>query len=245
MSQSTLSRALMVMDEVSKQPKGLRFSDVQTLLGKVSPTTVNKILKELVAVDALSKAPDGRYVMGIKAYFWGKAVIARQGPMQVVRQCMAELRERFEASVNLFTCSGEYMFCLEHVTAPQSPSLWPAGSSLPLQLPVIGSVFFFSPEQLADREFMQAECVRHDPGLDVEKVLEMAHNARATGIQFDAGLFYSGAYRLAVPIMEQGRIAMVMGLGVLEARVSSMDLVDRISAAMIEMKDRVERTMYM
>lgn len=233
----------MVMDEASRRPDGLRFSDVQKLLEKASPTTVNKILKELIAAGALSKARDGRYVVGIKAYFWGKTVIARQGPMQVVRECMTELHKRFEASVNLFTCSGEHMLCLESITSPQSPSLWPAGKSLPLQLPVIGSIFFFTQEQLADEAFMRAECARHDPGLDLGKVLEIARSARATSIQFDAGLFYPGVYRLAVPIMEQGRIAMVLGLGVLEVRVTSMDFVDRISAAMNEMKDRIQRNM--
>jgi DNA-binding IclR family transcriptional regulator len=233
------------MDEVGRQPEGLRFSDVQKLLGPVSPSTVNKILKELTAAGALHKARDGRYVMGMKACFWGRSVVARQGPMQVVRECMTELHGRFEASVNLFTCSGEHMLCLESITSPQSPSLWPAGKSLPLHLPVIGSIFFFTQEQLADKGFMQAACRRHDSGLDPEKVLEMVRNARATAVQFDAGLFYTGVYRLAVPVMEQGRVAMVLGLGVLQARVSSMDVVDRISAAMIEMKDRVERNMNM
>jgi DNA-binding IclR family transcriptional regulator len=212
------------MDEASRQPEGLRFSDVQKLLGQVSPTTVNKILKELTAAGALRKARDGRYVMGMKVYFWGRTVAARQGPMQVVRECMAELHERFKASVNLFTCSGEHM---------------------PLQLPVIGSIFFFTQEQLADEDFMQAECERHDPGMDPGKVLEMVRSARATAVQFDAGLFYPGVYRLAVPIVEQGRIAMVLGLGVLEAGGASKDVVERISAAMIEMKGRVERVMNM
>jgi DNA-binding IclR family transcriptional regulator len=233
------------MDEASRQPEGLRFSDVQKLLGQVSPTTVNKILKELTAAGALRKARDGRYVMGMKVYFWGRTVAARQGPMQVVRECMAELHERFKASVNLFTCSGEHMLCLESITSPQSPSLWPAGKSLPLQLPVIGSIFFFTQEQLADEDFMQAECERHDPGMDPGKVLEMVRSARATAVQFDAGLFYPGVYRLAVPIVEQGRIAMVLGLGVLEAGGASKDVVERISAAMIEMKGRVERVMNM
>ena len=137
------------------------------------------------------------------------------------------------------------MLCLESITSPQSPSLWPAGKSLPLQLLVIGSIFFFAQEHLADTSFVQTECARHDPAIGPEKVLDMIRNAQATDIQFDAGLFYPGIYRLAVPIMEQSRVAMVLGLGLLEARVSSKELVDRIGAAMIEMKDRVERNMNM
>ncbi|WP_156816852.1 IclR family transcriptional regulator domain-containing protein [Desulfovibrio oxyclinae] len=245
MSQSTLTRALMVMDEASKSADGLRFSDVQKLLGNPSPTTVNKILKELTAADALSKTREGRYVVGMKAYFWGKTVASRQGPMQVVRNCMKELHERFAASVNLFTCSGEYMLCLESITSPQSPSLWPAGSSLPIQLPVIGSVFFYPPERMDDESFLTAECARHDPTLDVDKVREMIRSTRETGTQFDAGLFYTGVYRMAVPIMEQGRIAMVLGLGVIEASVSGMDYLNEIATAMDDMKQRIERNMYM
>lgn len=242
MSQSTLTRALMVIDEISRQPDGMRFSEVQKLLGNPSPTTVNKILKELISGGALSKADDGRYVMGLKTYFWGKAAAAGQGPMLLIRQCMADLHRKFEASVNLFTCSHEHMLCLESITSPQSPSLWPAGTSLPLQLSIIGSIFFFPQESLADETFVQTECIKHSSELSIKKVMEMIDKAHKTGIQFDAGLFYPGVYRLAVPIMKNGHNAMVLGLGTLEARISN-EIIEQISSAMLEIKQQIELDM--
>lgn len=243
MSQSTLARALAVMDEASKSPEGLRFSDVQRMLGGPSPTTVNKILKELTRADALRKNREGRYVVGMKAWFWARSAVASGGPMQVVRGCMEELRLRFDASVNLFTCSGDHMLCLESATSPLSPSLWPAGSGVPLELPVIGAVFFLPQERLDDAAFLRAECARHDQDMDMESVQRMVREARRTGVQYDAGLFYPGVCRLAVPILEQGRIAMVLGFGVLEARVPDDHTVDRMTAAMLETKARIEQNL--
>ncbi|WP_027186577.1 IclR family transcriptional regulator [Desulfovibrio inopinatus] len=245
MSPSILSRALLVMDEISKSPQGLRFSEVQRLLGNPSPTTVNKILKELMQHEVLCKNHDGRYVIGMKAYFWGKTVAAKHGPMYLIRQCMAELQERFAASVNLFICSGEFMLCLESISSPQSPSLWPAGKSVPLQLPVIGSLFFFQHDVLTDETFVQSECEQHHANLNAADVLAMIHQALEAGIQIDAGLFYSGVYRMAVPLLEHDRVTMVLGLGILEARVAGTTLVDQIVSAMLEMKQRIERYMSM
>ena len=52
----------------------------------------------------------------------------------------------------------------------------------------------------------------------------MAHKARFTDIQRDFGRFCPSVDRLAVQIVEQGRISLALGLDVLEARMSSVDL---------------------
>ncbi|TVM19392.1 transcriptional regulator, IclR family protein [Oceanidesulfovibrio indonesiensis] len=243
MSDSILTRALQVVDAVSAAADGLRFSEVQALLGGPSPSTVSKILRELTRADVLTKTPEGRYVLGVKPYFWGKTVSRNRGPFRIIREEMAALHETFEASVNLFTCSDGHMFCLESVMSPESPTLWPAGKGLRLQLPVIGSVFFFSREQLEDEAFLQAECERHRPRLELEDVRDMVANAWRTGIQMDAGLFYPGVIRLAVPLVDQERVTMVLGLGILEARQEERDAVSRIAAAMRGAKERIEEAM--
>ncbi|TVM31544.1 IclR family transcriptional regulator [Oceanidesulfovibrio marinus] len=243
MSDSILTRALLVVDAISSSSQGLRFSEVQTLLGSPSPSTVSKILRELSQADVIAKGPEGRYLLGMKAYFWGKSAAASRGPFRFIREEMATLHDAFEASVNLFTCSDEHMFCLESIMSPESPSLWPAGKGLKLQLPVIGSIFFFSREQLDDEVFLQAECERHRPRLQVADVRRMIEDARETGIQRDAGLFYPGIIRMAVPLVDQGRVTMVLGLGVLEARQEQADGVEHIAVALQDAKARIEDAM--
>ncbi len=243
MSDSILTRALQVVDAVSAAGDGLRFSEIQALLGGPSPTTVSKILRELTQADVLTKTPESRYVLGMKAYFWGKTVSRNRGPFRVIREEMARLHEAFEASVNLFTCSDRHMFCLESIMSPQSPTLWPAGKGLELQLPVIGSVFFFSREQLEDDAFLKAECERHRPRLKLEDVRGMIDDAMRTGLQLDVGLFYPGVIRLALPLVDQGRVTMVLGLGILEARQEQSDMVSRIATAMQEAKGHIEDAM--
>ena len=243
MSDSILTRSIRVIDEVSRKPEGLRFSDIEDILGRPSPSTVSKILRELTQAEVLSKTREGRYVIGMKTYFWGKTVAARGGPIREIRGQMARLHRMFQASVNLFTCFEDHMFCLESIMSPQSPALWPAGKGLSLQLPVIGSIFFFRTEQLDDDAFLQAACDSHRPRLKLAEVREMIDRARLESMQVDRGLFYPGVCRLAVPLREQGSVTMVLGIGVLLARLEEDDSGDAIMAALREAKERIEEEM--
>jgi DNA-binding IclR family transcriptional regulator len=240
MSETTLVRALRVVDEISKYPDGLGFSAIGKFLGNPSPTTVNKILKELVVMDVLHKTSRKTYVLGIKTYFWGKAAAKRNQPMRVVRVHMRRLHEEFQASVNLFTSSQDNLFCLESFVAPQSPSMWPAGKSLALSLPVVGSVFFYDPEQLQDEAFLKRELRAHHEPISLDDVETMIREARDTQMQDDRAMFYPGMRRFAIPIREQGRTVMVLGVGVLEARMDKGDLYSQITSGLDEVRSSLD-----
>ncbi len=240
MQHTTLSRALFVIDQVSKAPEGLRFSEIRARLGQPSPTTVTKILKELVAAEVLVKTDTGAYMLGVKPYFWGKAAGRVQDTMQLIRGHMRQLHADFEASVNLFTCSENRMLCLESFMAPQSPSMWPAGHSLPLELPVIGSVFFFQHSTLAEDDVLQSQVQAHDPGLDFQQVRRMVQTSLETGLQDDQELFYPGVHRFAVPLRKEGNVSMVLGLGVLAARLERGLAVEDVVARLREAQARIE-----
>lgn len=240
MSETTLSRALRVIDEISKYPDGLGFSAIGKFLSNPSPTTVNKILKELVAMDVLHKTSRRTYVLGTKTYFWGKAAAVRNQPMQAVKAYMRRLHEDFQASVNLFTLSQGSLFCLESFVAPQSPSMWPAGQSLTLNLPVVGSIFFYDPVQLTDQAFLKRELAAHHEPISLDDVQSMIREALDTQMQDDRALFYPGMRRFAIPIREQGQTVMVLGLGVLEARMSRDDLCRRITSRLDETRSSLD-----
>ena len=240
MSQTTLTRALSVVDEVSKHPDGMRFSRIKTFLGNPSPTTVTKILRELSAMDVLAKNSGGAYVLGVKTYFWGKAAATRHGMMQTIREEMKQLNEELNVSINLLTCSGGTVFCLESFMAPQSPSMWRGGQSLDLELPVIGSIFFYPADQLEESRFLASELEKHGEAIPLARVEQMIKESWDSGLQDDFALFYPGARRFAVPIRENNHIVMVLGLGILEARLSKPGLLETILDRLMAVKVRIE-----
>ncbi|WP_028574285.1 IclR family transcriptional regulator [Desulfonatronovibrio hydrogenovorans] len=240
MSETTLARALRVIDEISKHQNGLGFSAIRIFLGNPSPTTVNKILKELVAVDVLHKTSRRTYVLGTKTYFWGKAAAKRNQPMQVVRAHMRWLHDEFQASVNLFTLSQGRLFCLESFVAPESPAMWPAGQSLALSLPVVGSIFFYDPATLTDETFLKQELAAHHEPISLDDVQVMIRKAGNTQMQDDRALFYPGMRRFAIPIREQDQTVMVLGLGVLEARMLKNDLCGKIASRLEQTRSSLE-----
>jgi DNA-binding IclR family transcriptional regulator len=243
MRQTILSRALTVIDAISKSAEGLRFSEVAKVLGNPSPTTVNKILKELVYADVLEKTPAGRYALGWKIYFWGRAMGRKNEPIQYIRDHMRRLYETFHASVNLFTCVDGRMFCLESFMDPESPSLWQAGQSLELGLPVLGAIFFMPPDRLRDDAFIEAELQRHHHAVTTDDARRMIDHAAATGVQNDFALFYPGMYRFSVPLREKGRAVMALGLGIMPARLEEDGLEERIVEALRAARQEIEDIM--
>jgi DNA-binding IclR family transcriptional regulator len=243
MPKTILNRALTVLDATSKSAEGLRFSEVARVLDNPSPTTVNKILKELVSADVLEKTPSGRYALGWKIYFWGRAMGRKNEPIQYIRDHMRRLYDNLNASVNLFTCVDDRMFCLESFMDPESPSLWQAGQSLELRLPVLGAVFFIPPDQLNDNAFIDAELQRHRHPVSPEDARRMIDHAASTGVQDDFALFYPGMHRFSVPLRENGRPVMALGLGMMPARLAEDSLEARIVDALRDAQNRIEDIM--
>lgn len=210
---SLLSRAIRVIDAVSRSGQGVRFSEAASLLDNPSPSTVSKILKELVREGILQKTAEGRYALGRKVYFWGRAMAAQNTPIQTIRHQMQRLHRQLRISVNLFTCADSTMFCLESYLDPQSPLLYPAGKSLPLRLSVQGAVFFIADEKLADPAFLEEEADLIEEPLTAADLADMIAHARTNAMQEDPGLFYPGIHRFAIPLREKGQTVMVLGVG--------------------------------
>ena len=210
---SLLSRAIRVIDAVSRNSQGLRFSEAARILENPSPSTVNKILKELVREGLLQKTAEGRYTLGRKVYFWGRAMAAQNTPIQTIRHQMQHLHQQFRISVNLFTCVDNTMFCLESYLDPQSPLLYPAGKSLPLRLSVQGAVFFIAEEKLADPAFLEEEAGLIEEPLTAADLAAMIAQVRASGMQADPGLFYPGVHRFSIPLREKRQTVMALGVG--------------------------------
>lgn len=242
-SKAILSRAIRVVDAVSKSRDGLSFSEVSKVLDNPSPSTVNKILKELVLEGVLQKSVEKKYTLGRKVYFWGRSMTTQNTPIQVIRQKMKYLHETFRVSVNLFTCVERTMFCLESYLDPNSAFLYPAGKSLALELRVQGSVFFISAEQLKDHDFLEEEALKNEEPLSIADLKKVINHAQETEIMDDFGVFYPGGRRFAVPIQEKGRTVMTLGVGMSATRARQTDQAEKIITELKEIRFTVEDTM--
>lgn len=238
---SLLSRGITVIDAVSRSDQGLRFSEIADVLGGPSPTTVSKILKELIQEDILIKNAMGRYTLSRKVYFWGRAMAFRNSPIEIAKQHMERIHRDLKVSVNLFTCIEDSMYCLESIIDPESPSLWQAGRSLPIHIAILGALFYIPSARLHDEDFLDQEIQRHTYALSRETLLRMVDYAENTGVQDDLGAFYPGIYRFAVPLRDKGQAAMSLGVGVMPARLKNEeDLRERIISRLQQCQEEIE-----
>jgi DNA-binding IclR family transcriptional regulator len=106
--------------------------------------------------------------------------------------------------------------------------MWQGGQSMDLELSVIGSIFFYPEEQLEqlqEEDSFLSELENHGRRIFLDRVKdrvkEMIKKALESDLQDDFALFYPGVRRFAVPIREKGKVVMVLGLGILDARVAS------------------------
>ena len=239
-TKSLLSRALRVVDAISWSERGLRFSEVSAILDNPSPSTVNKILKELSGAAVVRKTSQGRYALGSKPYFWGRVAIARNTPMQIIRQQMRRIHETYRVSVNLFTRNDETMICLECYLDAKTPPLYPAGKCLPLELGVQGAVFFIPPETLDDPDFLEQEAQNYAVPIAVDDLRWMIRQTRLTDLQDDGAIFYPGLRRFCVPIREQNKIVMTVGVGVSAKRIADGQLSELIISELRDVRRKVE-----
>lgn len=237
---SLLSRAIRVVDAVSVRRDGIRYSDVAEMLGNPSPSTVSKILKELTLEGVLQKTAEGRYTLGRKVFFWGRATGTQNTPIQIIREQMLLLRDRYQVSVNLFTCSEQTMFCLESYRDDQAPLIYPAGASLPLRLNVMGAIFLLPPEKLDDVDFLKREAENNDEPIALEDIRRMIDHAGKNDLQDDFGIFYPGLRRFAIPIREKGRTIMALGVGISPRKAEKDDLAQRIITDLHGMREWIE-----
>lgn len=237
---SLLTRAIRVIDAVSSAPDGIRYSDVASVLDNPSPSTVSKILKELTQEGVIQKNAEGRYTLGRKVFFWGRVTGTQNTPIQVIREQMRRLRDQYQVSVNLFTRSEETMFCLESYRDDRAPLIYPAGTSLPLNLNVMGAIFLIPPEKLDDTEFLKQQAEFNDEPVALEDIQRMIDQARENNLQDDFGIFYPGLRRFAIPIKERGRTIMTLGVGVSPRRAEEGDMASRIVKDLQNIREWIE-----
>ena len=122
----------------------------------------------------------------------------------------------------------------------KTPLLYPAGKCLPLELELQGALFFMPPERLDDPAFLDAESENLEAALSAEDLRTMIQRARSADMQDDQAMFYPGLHRFSVPIREQGKVVMTVGVGVSSKRTREGNLAAAIISELEHLRSSVE-----
>ena len=102
----SLSRALLLLENLARQPRGAALSELATLLG-LAPSSVHRLLTTLqkhgfVSVDAQR----GLWTVGVQAFTVGNAFLASRDVVATARPFMQQLVEEAGESANLAVLEG-------------------------------------------------------------------------------------------------------------------------------------------
>jgi len=234
-----LRRAVRVLDALAAGRGPLRFVQVQALLGGISPSSVSSILGTLCETGVVRKLPAGGYVLTQRVRFWAGRVKDRLDLAGIARPEMERLSALLQATVIVFSFSGDAMLCLDSVQDPASPSLARPGSVCPVRLQVIGSLFVRG-LLAAGRDEELLAVLGFDPRKHPRAlVARMVKRARRDGYMYDEATFFVGSHRFSVPIRHGDETVGVLGFGCTAERLRPKGAKKKMVAALKAAAERI------
>lgn len=203
---TAVERAVKVLDVLAEAAGPVRFCHIQDALGGISQTTVTRILKRLVAAEAIQKVDGQGYCLAGKVLTWAAAVSAPRDLRDLARPHLVALHAELRVTAALATVRAGQHISLERVEEPDMPSLAAPGRTRPNVAPLMGSMFFATPEQLADEAFFPA--VFNGRALESTRAEqeEYCRRALAEDLAIDRGYFSRWTGKMAAPVRQRTRI---------------------------------------
>jgi DNA-binding IclR family transcriptional regulator len=237
---SLLTRGLKVIDAISASDRGLSFSGVSSLLGEPSPSTVNKILKELLAGNIIQKADSGDYILSEKVAVWGRAALAGKAEYEIIHNKLEALSRSFSVTAKSFIRVSNQIMCVDGVIESNSPALMSVGKREDINLGVLGGVFFLTADERENIQNIVNTLNREHPEIDDKIALSVMENALKEGIEDDGGKYYPGIRRLSVPIIIGGEVRYTIGVGMIKGRAKEISFVDKTKKYLLAAKKELE-----
>lgn len=210
--QSNVARLIALLDAVAKAGGRLRYRDAARTLAPVSPNTVARLLRELVAARVLERA-DGGYRLGVRPVFWATSVPPERDLRLAARPALVRLATSLGLTSCISACLDGHMTIIDRIVAPCTPALMPPGRFFPVNASNMGGAFFMDPADLADPARWLARLGNATAGTDPEVLRQHMLRGVSRGFLDDGGLVYVGLRRLAAPVRRDGRIIACLGLG--------------------------------
>lgn len=209
---SGVSRLIALLDAVTLAGGKLRYRDAARTLAPVSPNTVARLLRELVAARVLERAAGG-YRLGDRPLFWATSVPPERDLRLIARPALVRLTTTLGLTSCISACLDGYMTIIDRIVAPQAPPLMPPGRFFPINASNMGGPFFMDPADLADPGRWLARLGNATARTDPEILRRLMATGVERGFLDDRGLVYPILRRLAVPVWRGSRIVACLGLG--------------------------------
>lgn len=203
-----VKKAFEILDIISKNPQGLRISEISTLLN-ISKSTVHGITAALEEVGAIIRdSVSKRYIIGVTLLELGKIAYERIDFKKIARPVMEELMEQCEESVFLGIRNGDSVTVIDIVESRKDFKITsPVGTSLPLQAGAVGKLFLSLMDSKDLRKYLHENpLVRYTSNTIVDSDLYTAEleNVRKKGYAADDEEYISGVRAIAASIKRYG-----------------------------------------
>lgn len=232
-----LGRAARLLDAANRAP--LRFSEAQDLLGGLAPSSLNRLLKGMLALAMLERTEDGAYAPGARLVRWHRSTDTTLH--MLARPLLSELRDDLKASVLLVVRSGDELMCLDRCTDESSPALMPPGRLRPIILTTLAAPLFMDPDTLSDERVLRQQLDQRGATTPMAGVRRVLAHVRRTGWYDDLTVYQPQIRRLAVPIHHDGTVIAALGLGCFARRLRDRGEREAMIARLRDAARRIDR----
>lgn len=119
MKLSSLEKSLQVIEQLSKNPKGLRLLELTRLLD-YPKSTIHHMLKTLVPYGYVSQDPETKkYRLGFKFLSIRRVLLDSIAIRKIAHKHLRELHMKCEEVVHLSVLSNGQLVCLDKIQAPE------------------------------------------------------------------------------------------------------------------------------
>ena len=212
------SRLLAVLAAFDGRHRALTLTELAARAGLPVPTA-HRLVAELVAGDALTRLPDGRYAVGRLLWEAGLLAPVAGRLRQVAEPFLQDVFAATMATVHLAVRDGDEVLHLHRMQGRASvPIVSTVGSRLPMHATGVGKVLLaHAPAEVRDRVF--ASLVRITPHTitNREVLAAQLERIRRDGVGDTIEEMSIGACSLAVPVVRSSDDSVAAAIGVVVA----------------------------
>lgn len=212
------SRALALLGAFDERHRALTLSELAARSGLAVPTA-HRLVGELAEWGAVSRRPDGRYVVGRRLWSLGLLAPAQTGLREVAEPFLHDIYAATLATVHLAVREGTEVLYLDRLSGHASvPVVSKVGSRLPLHATGVGKVLLaHAPEDVQTR--VLADLARVTPYTITQpgRLRVQLASVRRQGYATTVEEMSLGACSVAVPIppspiLRDGDVVAALGI---------------------------------
>lgn len=216
---SVASRVLAILAAFDEHHRQLTLSELAGRAGLPVPTA-HRLVHELVAGGALTRRPQGDYVVGRLLWDIGLLAPVEAGLRRVAEPILNDVHATTRATVHLAVRDGDQVLYLERMRGRASvPVMSTVGSTLPMHSTGVGKVLLaHAPADVQQRVLGRLTRITPYTITQPSVLAEQLERVRSDGYATTAEEMTLGAASLAVPVLRDDEVVAAIGVVVASLR---------------------------